>query len=80
MAWNHPDIWPDAWHEYWKAHCPEGRKHVRLVEEIAEARRLFDERQANGVGIFEAAENLPVPEMNRAGAGQSALRKIYEAA
>jgi hypothetical protein len=28
--------------------------------------------------MFEAAENLPIPEMNRAGAPQAQLRTLYE--
>jgi hypothetical protein len=65
MAWNSdPDLWNNTWHVLWKETCPEGRKHVQHVEEIAAACRIFDERQKAGMNIFEAAENLPIPQMN----------------
>lgn len=45
----------------------EQEKFDRHCLEVAEARKIFDERQAAGMDIFEAAENLPVPRMNRRG-------------
>jgi hypothetical protein len=45
----------------------EAEKFARHVLEVAEAAKLFDARQAAGMSIFEAAEGLPVPRMNRGG-------------
>ena len=40
-------------------------KFARHVQEVAEAAKIFDARQAAGMDIFDAAKNLPVPRMNR---------------
>jgi hypothetical protein len=45
----------------------EEEKFKRHCLEVAEAARIFDERQEAGIGIFDAAENLPVPRMNWSG-------------
>jgi hypothetical protein len=50
----------------------------RHLLEIAEAARIFGALQAAGIDLFEAAENLPTPRMNRAVAGQSELRELYQ--
>jgi len=45
----------------------EAQKFARHVLEVAEVAKIFDVRQAAGMSIFEAAEGLPVPRMNRGG-------------
>jgi len=50
----------------------------RHCSEVAEAAKIFDARQAAGMSIFDAAENLPVPRANRAGLPAAAIRKLYE--
>jgi hypothetical protein len=49
----------------------------RHLLEVAEAARIFGALQAVGMDIFEAAERVPTPRMNRAGARQSELRELY---
>jgi hypothetical protein len=71
---------PEIWHKYWIENAPEGRRHVKHCEEIAEAARIFAARQAAGMDIFDAAEGLRVPEMNRAGAPRAQLRTLYAGA
>jgi hypothetical protein len=56
----------------------EPEKFARHVLEVAEARKIFDARQAAGMSIFDAAENLPVPRMNRKGKPQPYLRNLYQ--
>jgi hypothetical protein len=55
----------------------EVRKFERHGLEVAEAAKIFDARQAAGMDIFDAAENLPVPRMNRSGLRSNELRKLY---
>jgi hypothetical protein len=53
------------------------QKADRHTLEVREAAKMFDAMQAAGMSIFDAAENLPVPRMNRAGARQDDLRELY---
>ncbi len=55
------------------------QRHKRHVLEIAEAARIFNALQSAGVDIFESAERVPTPRMNRTGARQSELRKLHQA-
>jgi hypothetical protein len=50
----------------------------RHLLEVAEAARIFGALQAAGVNIFDAAERVPTPRANRAGARQSDLRRLYQ--
>jgi hypothetical protein len=54
------------------------QKADRHTLEVAEAARIFGALQADGVDPFEAAERVPTPRMNRGGAGQTELRKLYQ--
>lgn len=51
---------------------------TRHLAEIAEAQKIFDSRQADGVDIFDAAEDLPVPALNRRGSSSTQLRKLHQ--
>jgi hypothetical protein len=50
----------------WQRMSKDDRWQRHLLE-VAEAARIFDKRQAAGMNIFDAADNLPVPRMNRHG-------------
>jgi hypothetical protein len=54
--------------------CYDWHHHLR---EVAEASRVFAERQKAGADPFEAAQDLPVPRLNRLGAKQNELRALY---
>jgi hypothetical protein len=64
----------DAEFEKWT----EQQKFARHVLEIAEVQKIFDARQVAGMDIFDAAEGLPIPRMNRKGAPQAAIRVLYQ--
>jgi hypothetical protein len=44
----------------------EEQKYRRLLEEIAEAARIFADLQATGMDVFEAAKRVPTARANRA--------------
>jgi hypothetical protein len=67
----------DGGSNFCSVRCHEWHNHLR---EIQEAAQVFAERQKAGLDIFSAAEDLPVPRLNRAGARQSELRKLYQQA
>ncbi len=54
------------------------QKRERHVLEVAAAAKIFDALQAGGMDIFEAAEKVPVPRMNRASKSQAHLRSLYQ--
>jgi hypothetical protein len=54
------------------------QKADRHTLEVREAAKMFDAMQAVGMDIFEAADRVPTPRMNRASARQSDLRKLYQ--
>jgi hypothetical protein len=54
------------------------QKADRHTLEIAEAAKMFNALQSLGIDPFEAAENLPVPRMNRGGARHDELRELYQ--
>jgi len=53
------------------------QKADRHTLEVREAAKMFDAMQAVGMNIGDAAERVPTPRMNRAGARQSELRELY---
>jgi hypothetical protein len=65
----------DGGENFCSVRCHEWHNHLR---EVAEAARVFAERQKAGMDIFNAAENLPVPRMNRGGARQADIRALYQ--
>jgi hypothetical protein len=68
-------LYKDGGENFCSVQCYDWHHHLR---EVAEAARVFAERQKAGMSIFEAAENLPIPRLNRAGARQSDLRELYQ--
>jgi hypothetical protein len=69
-----PNLPPVADQEYARTKDQRWKRHVL---EIAEAAKMFEAMQAVGMDIFDAAERVPVPRMNRTGARQSELRNLY---
>ncbi len=65
----------DGGENFCSVRCYDWHHHLR---EIAEAARVFAERQRAGADIFSAAEDLPTPRTNRRGAKQSDIRKLYQ--
>jgi hypothetical protein len=49
------------------AEMTEAQKFARHVLEVAEAAKVFAALQASGMDIFDAAEKVPTPRMNRLG-------------
>src|SRR5260370_18804263 len=70
-------LYKDGGENFCSVRCYDWHHHLR---EVAEAARVFAERQKAGMNIFDAAENLPTPRLNRAGARQGDLRNLYQEA
>jgi hypothetical protein len=50
---------------------------TRHLSELSQSQKQFDARQAAGTDIFTAAEDLPVPTLNRRGMTSAALRQVH---
>jgi hypothetical protein len=70
---NLPFVSDEEWATWTKE-----QKHKRHTLEVAEAVKIFGALQAVGMDIFEAAERVPTPRMNRKSARQNDLRRLYQ--
>jgi hypothetical protein len=59
----------------WAAMSKE-QQSERHTLEVREAARVFDALQAAGMDIFDAAEKVPTPRMNRTSMPQTQLRSL----